>query len=194
MRKLPERKPIWLQGWDYSRNATYFITICTKNKDPYFGEIRNGIMHLSEMGAIAHSEWLKSPNIRLDMNLELGTFVVMPDHMHAIITIGINQFNQRHGDYRRDAMHCDPTPPNKNKFGPQSKNLAAIIRGYKSAVTKRAHLMNPEFAWQARFYDHIVRNPYSAEKISQYIRDNVHEWANSKPKSLFPMEVTGEDC
>ena len=187
-----------LRGWDYGSNAAYFVTICTGDQNHYFGEIRDGIMHLSEIGVIANSEWFKSPQIRPDMNLELGAFVVMPNHIHGIVIIGKNKFNQYHvnidGNGCRDAMHCvstktimQPSLNPKNRFGPQSKNLAAIIRGYKSAVTKRARQINPHFTWQSRYHDHIIRNPESDYNIENYIQNNVKDWTldrffNSKRK------------
>ena len=68
-----------LQNWDYGWYAPYFVTICTQNREHYFGEIVDGIMQLSEIGKIVESEWVKSPDIRPDMNLELGEFVVRPN-------------------------------------------------------------------------------------------------------------------
>lgn len=68
-------------------------------------------MRLNELGKIAEQEWLKTPSIRPDMNLELGEFIVMPNHFHGIIYIGNNKYNSPHqddGDDRRDgrdAMH-----------------------------------------------------------------------------------------
>jgi len=82
-----------LKEWDYAKAGMYFITICTENKKKYFGKIVDRNMQLSELGEIAQSEWVKSVKIRPDMNIELGEFIVMPDHFHAIIIIGDNQFN-----------------------------------------------------------------------------------------------------
>ncbi len=172
-----------LRGWDYGSNAAYFVTICAGNQSHYFGKTRDGIMHLSEIGLIANSEWFKSPQIRPDMNLKLGAFVVMPNHIHGVIIIGKNSYNQNYGNDGRDAMHCVSTTPigssllpPKNRFGPQSKNLAAIIRGYKSAVTKRAHQISPNFIWQTRYHDHIIRNPESDYNIEKHIQSNVKSW------------------
>ena len=146
------RESVRLRGWNYGSSATYFVTICTNDRSHYFGKIQDGIMHLSEIGVVANDEWFKTLKIRLDMNLKLGEFVVMPNHIHGIVIIGKNQYNQYHGNIRRVAMHCDPTPimmPSsyENQFGPQRKNLASIIRGYKSAVTKSARQINPDFTW-----------------------------------------------
>ena len=84
------------QWWDYGWNGSYFITICTHEKEHYFGEIVDGGMVLSDIGKIAQTEWLKTFGIRPDMNLWMGEYVIMPNHFHAIIGIGINPFNTKH--------------------------------------------------------------------------------------------------
>jgi putative transposase len=226
-----------MQHWDYGWNASYFITICTHNRSCYFGEIIDGEMILSELGEVVKSEWLKTFELRTDMNLHMGVFAIMPNHFHAIISIGVNQFNQRKmidiqteclendddssrnddagrrdgddagrrdgddagrrdGDDagRRDAMHCVSTTTTttttmqktimaqksksktKQKFGPQSKNLSAIIRGFKSAVTKSTRTIDPNFAWQSRFHDHIIRDHESFMRIEKYIIENPAKW------------------
>ncbi len=189
-----------LPHWDYGWNAMYFITICTQNRIHYFGNIDHGKMNLSEIGKITESEWLKTFEIRADMNLEMGEFVVMPNHFHAVIGIGENQFNTGNGydDHascrdamqRRDAMHCVstpattpiPTPPltPKNQFGPQSKNLASIIRGFKSSVKKYATINKIDFVWQPRYHDHIIRNDKSFQRISEYIINNPLNWKEDR--------------
>ena len=129
-----------LQTWNYANAGMYFVTICAKNREFYFGEIINEQMQLSELGKIAEIEWTKTIQLRSDMNLGSGEFVVMPNHVHGIILIGENKYNNR--DMGRDAMHGvststhdtnDTNETNKpaNQFGPQSKNLASIMRGYK---------------------------------------------------------------
>jgi len=70
--------------------------------------------------------------------------------------------------------------PEKNKFGPQSKNLASIVRGFKIAVTKNARLINPNFTWQSRFHDHIIRDEKSYQTISEYVINNPINWRNDK--------------
>jgi len=167
--------------WDYSWNASYFVTICTHNRLCWFGDILDGQMNLSKIGQIVNSEWLKTFEMRPDMNLSMGEYVVMPNHFHAIIGIGKNKYNSKpksvDGDVNggRDAMHCASTTT-KNKFGPQSKNLASIIRGFKIGVTKNARLIHPDFQWQSRFHDHIIRNEKSYQRISNYIINNPIRW------------------
>ena len=169
-------------------------------------------MRLSDIGKIVETEWERTFELRPDMNLYMGEYVVMPDHFHAIIGIGENGFNMKMDvemdtgiNMRgRDAMHrVSTTPPRvtiipgdamhrvstsdivpptsdiippKNQFGPQSKNLASIVRGFKSAVTKNARLIHPDFAWQSRFYDRIIRDYAAYQNISYYIKQNPANW------------------
>ena len=108
----------------------------------------------------------------------------MPNHFHAIIGIGCNKYNVDSGDIGvRDAMHRvstgdDETISAVNKFGPQSKNLASIIRGFKSSVTMNARKIDPDFGWQSRFHDHIIRNQHSFVRIQSYIIQNPMKWKN----------------
>ena len=85
------------QSWDYSSEGIYFITICTKNNQHFFGKIRDGKMILSDIGKVVNDEWIKSIAMRPEMEIELGEFVVMPNHFHAIINI-----------VRRAAKHRGP--------------------------------------------------------------------------------------
>jgi REP element-mobilizing transposase RayT len=175
-----------LQNWNYANEAMYFVTICTKNKENYFGEIvntnndTNAILQPTEIGKIAQIEWYKSIEMRPDMNLEFGEFVVMPNHIHGIIMIGANKFNT--SLERRDAMHGVSTNANefKNNFTPQSKNLSSIIRGFKSAVTTYARKNSIEFDWQTRFHDHIIRSNDAYQRISNYIINNPRKWQQDK--------------
>ncbi|MCZ8217063.1 MAG: hypothetical protein O9262_12525, partial [Cyclobacteriaceae bacterium] len=81
----------------------------------------------------------------------------------------------------RYAMHRVSTiTKNKNKFGPQSKNLASILRGYKSAVTTYARKNNIEFDWQSLFYDHIIRSAEAYHRISNYIKSNPAKWVEDR--------------
>lgn len=168
------RETLRLQSWNYGWAAAYFLTLNIKDRQRDFGQVRNGIMHLSEIGKIAEEKWLKTIQIRPDMNLILDAFVIMPDHFHAILIIGENQYNS----YNRSAMHCAAIRYHGNKFGPQRKNLASIIRGYKAAVTISARKINPDFKWQRSFYEHIIRNERSFYRIQKYIIENPEKWEN----------------
>ena len=175
-------------GFDYAKPGKYFITICTKDKIPDFGKIENGNIVLSEIGTILKNEWLNTPSVRPDMNITLDEFVIMPDHFHAIIIIGKNQYNQNHGNngYHnhgnrcKNAMHGVSTTKSQNNFhntfSPQIKNVASIIRGVKSAVTTSAKKLKMDLYWQPRFYDHIIPDKTALERIRNYIRANPEKW------------------
>ena len=66
----------------------------------------------------------------------------------------------------------------KKHFGPQSDNLPAIVRGFKSAVKKRTNIQGLEFHWQPRYHDHIIRADDELNRIRHYIKKNIETWDN----------------
>lgn len=160
------------EGWDYSQSGHYFITICTKNKNKFFGDIIGGKMELSEIGKIAVKYWLEIP--KHFSFIVLDEFVVMPNHVHGIITID-------YGDDGRD----EALPrlymgkyPQMSKISPKSKSLPVIIGSFKSVVTKTINQKYPKnnFAWQERFYDHVIRNERELNNVKNYILNNPGKW------------------
>ena len=160
-----------LRNWDYAADGYYFVTICTKDKKCYFGNVLDSAMKLSKIGKIANVYWQEIP--KHFPFVELDEFIVMPNHIHGIIIINniVETQNVASLQLQRGA---------KNKFGPQSKNLASIIRGFKIGVKKWATINNIPFQWQSRFYDNIVRNGKSLSKIRQYIANNPSNWERDK--------------
>jgi len=157
-----------LKNWDYGSAAPYFITICTINGEHFFGELQNDKMSLNAIGLTVKNEWERTPQIRPDMNLTLNEFVIMPNHFHAIICIGENRFNKNTKDVEG------------NKFSPQSKNLGAIIGGFKSSVSKKVRAIIPHFGWQERYHDNVIRDDESYLRIQQYILNNPKNWKDDK--------------
>ena len=148
--------------WDYGWPGTYFITICTAERRPYFGEIIDGKMVLSNIGVLADVLWHDLPCHA--HQVDLGAFVIMPNHMHGILILKENGNN---------------TPPNygETRFQNQGKNtVSAMVGGYKSALSKHAHRLGFTFAWQARFHDHIIRNDLEYQRINDYIETNPQHW------------------
>ena len=120
-----------LSTWDYSCNGAYFITICTVNRQHYFGEIINAEMHLSEIGELANQFWLAIPDHSPFVLLD--AFVVMPNHMHGIIVI------DKPNNNRGDKQEPETQQPKQlhPRFRNQGKNtISAMIGSFKSAVTK----------------------------------------------------------
>lgn len=200
-------EPARWNTWDYSGAASYFITICTAGFEHYFGKIADKKFFASPIGIIAEREWRNTAERRKDMNLEMTIFVVMPNHVHGIITIGMNAYNklqapdpdktQNHSGQRHQFNLI--TNPDElsdalmerklndrgalNQFGPQRKNLASIIRGYKSAVTSYARQHYIPFQWQSRYHDHVIRNMHEFNRIADYIENNVNRWNNDRFKT-----------
>lgn len=205
--RIPSARAPWK---NYADQGAYFVSINTKHRAHFFGHIENGIMCLSKIGSIAYNEWLNTLSIRPDMNLTLHAHVVMPDHFHAVLSIGANVYNDGVGmgrdlgvdddrgmdqdlgmdrDLGKDALQCvstplplsTPTPPatpsTSSAFGPQRKNLAAIMRGYKSTVTVQSRKINPNFGWQTRYHDRIVPDQRALNNIIKYIKNNPAKWA-----------------
>jgi len=174
-----------LQNWDYAWNAAYYVTVCTKNMECYFGEIIKGQMNLSGIGEIADKFWKTIPE-HFSFAL-LDEYVIMPNHMHGIIIInkpysGYNNVETLHAT----SLHGSNPDPDGNKNGKMTKispkpgSLSTVIRSYKSAVSKHARQINPDFAWQSRFYDHVIRNNESLNKIRYYIWDNPEKWSTDQ--------------
>lgn len=171
---VPQRKTIRFQGYDYSQEGLYFVTLCCWDKVCRFGKVQIGEMVLNEMGEIARTEWLKTEQIR--QNVELGEFIIMPNHMHAIIIINNNiavGANCIRPDVDVQNGVCN-TP-----LQSPSHTIGAIIRGYKSAVTRQIKLMygmQDIRIWQRNYYEHIIRNDHSYQNISDYIKSNPSNW------------------
>jgi putative transposase len=156
-----------LKHWDYGSNGVYFVTICTHNRNNYFGEIIVETQNLAslqstEIGNVAHQYLLQIPSHF--PFVELDASEIMPDHVHVIIAVN-------KPDYQGW---------NHNIFGTQSRNLGSIIRGYKAAVKKYATLNQIEFRWQAGYYDHVVRSEKDLFKIREYIMENPMKWEGDK--------------
>ena len=177
------RAPWWNYGW----NGAYFITICTHHRNHFFGEIVNGAMQLSPVGALAHQYWQEIPN-RFPY-AQLDARVVMPNHVHGIIMI--DKSNPRF-HFRRDAVNrvstemeteteTDKTGGITGTHNPMlHENISRIIRWYKGRTAFESRKTNPDFAWQTRFYDHIIRNNTAWNRIRTYIENNPANWKEDR--------------
>lgn len=194
---------IRLQNWDYRWTAAYFITICTQNREHYFGEIADGEMNLSPIGIIADILWYEIKNHA--NNVELDAFVVMPNHIHGILILNGGDETMTTVDNTatiaetghalslrsspprssspQQPPRSSPQPPTigQQRFQNIGKNsVSSIIGSYKSAVTKHARRLGFDFAWQRLFYDHIIRDEQSFRRIQNYIINNPIKWDEDK--------------
>ncbi len=184
---------IRLQSWDYTIPWWYFVTICTHDQENYFGEVVDGKMQLSKIGKIVNYEWLKT--IELRKNVESDEFVIMPNHFHAILVINEKIDTIMHEDSKipedstkiKNSKISTEIHEYFSKISPNPNSLSAIIRGFKSAVTKSVHEeCNNVFKWQPRFYDRIIRNDKELYNIRKYIQQNPlkFELTNQLPENL----------
>lgn len=163
------RRSVRLNGFDYSQNGWYFVTVCTFKRLQIFGEIKNSKMITNMEGKIVESAWRSLPG---NFNIKLGPFQIMPDHFHGIIVFekscrggAIPALNIFHGD---TAGREDRAP-----------TLGQVIAYFKYQTTKEInplHVYNR--IWQRNYYEHIIRNEKQFYAIQQYIIENPKNWAN----------------
>ena len=177
------RRSIRLRGYDYAQAGAYFVTIVTRGRECLFGRVADGQMRLNDAGRIAQDEWLRSAVIRPRVTLD--AFVVMPNHIHGIIVLS----DDGRGTLQRaptDGALTDGGPPDRSptveRFGkPTSDSIPTIVRLFKSATTKRINEVRATPGvpvWQRNYYEHIVRDCGSMNRIRRYIVDNPAQWVH----------------
>jgi REP element-mobilizing transposase RayT len=185
---MHHRRSIRLEGYDYTRNGAYFVTICAYRHLCLFGDVMGDAMVTNTWGDVIQEEWERTAGLR--PNIELDAFVVMPNHMHGIIVItkvadvgecgaqsvGAQCIAPLHGTTPIPALSkCGLTPLN---VAPNS--LGAVVRAFKAAVTRRVNRLPnpPEYpVWQRNYYEHIIRNADSLNTIRAYVVSNPARWA-----------------
>ena len=145
-----------LSHYDYRQEAHYFVTVCTRDHVCRLGRIREGIMCLSDAGALVAESWLALPEAVPDLHLD--AWVVMPNHFHGIV-----------------ALHAVESE--------RSHDLSALVGRFK-AVSARAINHHDgrqgEPVWQRSFYDHVVRNETDLERIREYVANNPARWSDDR--------------
>ena len=194
------RRSIRLQGYDYSRDGLYFITICCQDRAHLFGEVQNKEMLLNPFGEIALQEWLNTNAVR--NNVVVHELVVMPNHLHGIVEITHKKGEDEIGSFQSP-----------------SHTIGAIVRGYKIATIKKikdsiegskgdskgdskgelqfaptaptaptastastvGKIISLNYKiWQRNYYEHIIRDHQEYHRISEYIKDNPAKWEEDK--------------
>lgn len=153
---------------DYD-SGEYFITICTKDRKHYFGEIEGSIMKYSVIGSFVNEQLGKCSE--LCPSISIPVYVVMPNHIHFIVVLpeeaASNGYEQRTPNA---ALRANPTCQR------HVPTLSKYISSLKGAVTKHAKSLGIEFGWQSRYYDHLIRNGRDGNRIGEYIINNVAKW------------------
>lgn len=174
------RRSLRLRVYDYSQAGAYFLTVCAHAKLCLFGEIEHGLMRLNQYGKIVAEEWLRSAAVREE--IECGEFVVMPNHFHGIVHIVRSDFNTENQGY----FHTESRAYCHTPLRSPSRNLGAMVRGFKSAVSNRINEIRHAVGvsvWQRNYYEHVIRDDADYNRIVEYILENPQRWMED---SLHP--------
>jgi putative transposase len=190
------RKSIRLARYDYSQAGAYFVTIVAQGRESFFGQIIDGEMVLSDAGRMVFAVWESMPERFPD--IELGAFVIMPNHFHAIVTIHDATVGAGlvpapdNGDLPTNGATTNGATTRVAPTG-NDPTLGQIIGAFKS-ITTHEYIIGvdekgwPRFdkrVWQRNYYEHIIRNEREMQAKWDYILDNPAMWDDDKenPKS-----------
>lgn len=199
-----KRKSLRLPGYDYFKYGQYFVTIECEHMECRLGKIVKGKMILNDIGEIALEEWLKLP-MRFK-NFQLDLFQIMPNHMHAIVTLtdqqGLNIEMMNYYSELAYACHYLEVDEirsllrfeemveklSSTEAGASPASLSDIIGSYKSIVANeclKIHKLKYDQEarvpllgkiWKRGFWDNTINDQQSYKAISRYIRNNPKDW------------------
>jgi REP element-mobilizing transposase RayT len=158
--------------WHDYDGGSSFITICTKNREHFFGEIENGGMVLSDIGKYVTEQF---GNVSMHYPYaEIPLFTIMPNHVHIIVVIDGNktEYDRRMVETWRAASLQD--------IAKLQGWLSVVIGGLKSSITRFANEKQIDFSWQPRFHDHIIRDNVELNHVATYIENNVANWVDDE--------------
>ena len=130
-------------------------------------------MHLSEIGKIVDYH-LKNVN-KFRYDIEIPLFVIMPNHIHMIINVGTS-FRDVSPNNPIEQRNPNPALRGNSECQRHVPSLSRYIQSFKTSVTNEARKINPFFAWQSRYHDHLIRGYRDGNKITEYIENNVLKW------------------
>jgi len=192
------RRSIRLKGYDYTRAGAYFVTICTQDRACLFGNVTDGQMVLNDAGRMIEKWWLDLN--RKFSTMETDEYMIMPNHFHGIVVIvgadlcvcpapadahvsGANGSGAHDSNAHGSNAHAGaPLPSMIQWFKTMTTN--EYIRGVKSRGW-------PPFAgklWQRNYYEHIIRNDESLNRIREYIMNNPMQWTLDRENPGAPTE------
>ena len=182
----PKRKSNRLTGYDYREYGSYFVTLCTYERQCIFGAIRRDspcgcpqvydsypVMEYSNLGKIA-VECINELKEYGDITVE--KYIIMPNHIHAIINIVYKDLEENSvytTDSRKGCPYANIT---------SSVSVSDFVGRYKSMVAnrwlKQCKIKNVFMGqiWQRSFHDHIIRNEKDFQRIWEYIENNPYNW------------------
>ena len=161
-------------NYDY---GDYFITTCTQNRKQFFGEIIDGEMLLNDVGRFLDKQLLRCSEFT--DKVTVLQHVVMPNHLHAIVSVDAPISIEE----MENGMDMRNPNPMQRIFSEDRRHiplLSKYVNSLKGAVTKFAKAHIPDFGWQSRYYDHLIRGTNDAKNISEYIDKNISNWPSDE--------------
>jgi putative transposase len=197
---IHHRRSIRLTGYDYSQCGYYFITVCTQGRRCLFGEIKKGQMFLNDAGKMIGRWWNELKNKYA--NIEIDEYVVMPNHCHGIIniieTVGADPVGadlcvcpNGNGEHRGEHVGSPQqgSPVQGSPAQPvRGRPIYKMVQWFKTMTTneyirnvKQNHWepFNDKL-WQRNYYEQIVRDEISLQRIREYIVNNPYQWQQDK--------------
>jgi REP element-mobilizing transposase RayT len=154
MSSYPSRRRQRLASYDYSAPGFYFVTLCIQDRLPLLGKVVCGQMHRSPAGKMVAAVWGEIPD--RSPGVELDTLIVMPDHLHAIVSLSGGTYS-----------------------------LSEIVHHLKSRTTAQYALgvrqhgwpPFPGTLWQRGFFDRVIRDEEELNRLREYILQNPMRWS-----------------
>jgi putative transposase len=181
------RRSVRLRGFDYSQRGFFFVTICTHNKSSTLGKIVNFESRLSRLGKMVEDCWREIP--KHFPNVHLDEWVIMPNHLHGIIVIRFpaDKILVNEGTACRaptSIRQSTSREPSFEEFGkPVKGSLPTIVRSFKGAASKKVREECGEKflpLWQRGYFEHVIRNEDSFNRIRNYIWENPIHWESDE--------------
>lgn len=194
----PQRRSIRLRDYDYSSAGAYFVTICVAHRACLLGEIAGGEMQLSTLGRIVADSWLALPT-RFP-TVELDAFVVMPNHVHAIVALNEPIRAAHHGRVGAELAPPAAIEPETQTTGDASiaptnvstaitaPTLGRVVQAFKSRSAIACNRVSGQAGmafWQRSYYDHIIRDAHDLERIRAYVANNPARWIEDPEYPFF---------
>jgi len=178
--KEHHRRSIRLVDYDYAQSGAYFVTVCAEDHTCLFGDVVSAEMRLNDAGRMIQTAWDELPDHY--PGVETDAFVVMPNHIHAIIVLSPDSVGagpRACPDQNGQPRGVAPTE------GRRALSLGDVVQRFKSLTTKRyadgvrqhGWRAFPGRLWQRNYFEHIIRNDHSLDQIRLYIASNPASWA-----------------
>ena len=164
---LNNRRSIRLKEYDYSQSGAYFVTICTQDRECIFSEIADGQIILNDAAKMVDEKW-RELKIRFP-HIELDEYVIMPNHLHGIITVGAGS------SCPDETMETACSDGRENR----APTLGQIVAYFKYQTTKQinaARNVGIQRLWQRNYYERVIRDEDELNVVRQYIIDNPAKW------------------